>query len=273
MRYLETVNPYETEIRRLQDELYHARYAIISLMPEETEKILTSYYYSCKSRQETYRWTDIAAIEIIEFAKILSPEEGSCFSERAYCHLCGDGSNSYYETGFSVPEGLRRHLVGYGNTHQCRVFEAAEKLARNHWHDEFSAAEKAEAIEKQKHTIQRRKTEILYKIAPNREPELIDEGFGIVPRSDDEMAWAENRLVDLGFQISCETNIKSYINEQESLVVYADPRAKGEIKFTVYKKPLSKSNRKRYWGNSFSLKDNWKNDIRGKYESRVTQAI
>jgi hypothetical protein len=274
MRYIETVNPYEAEIRRLQDELSHARYTIISLMPEEIEKILTSYY-SCKSRQETYGWADIAATEIIEFAEILSPEEGSYFSERAYCPLCKDGSNSYYERGFSVPEGIRRYLVGYGNTHQCRVFEAAQKLARNHWHDEFSAAEKAEAIEKQKRIIQRKKTEILYKIAPIREPELIDEGigFGTAPRSDDEMAWAENRLVDLGFQISCEANIKSYIKEQESLIVYADPRAKGEIKFTVYKKPLSKSNRKRYWNNSFSLKDNWKNDIRGKYESRVAQAI
>ncbi len=130
------------------------------------------------------------------------------------------------------------------------------------------------AVEKQKRIIQRKKTEILYKIAPNRESELIDEGigFGAVPRNADELAWAENRLVDLGFQISREANIKSYISEQESFVVYADPRAKGEIKFTVNKKPLSKSSRKRFWGNSFSLKDNWKNDIRGKYESRVAQA-
>jgi len=274
MRYIETVNPFEAEIRCLQDELYDARYTIISLMPEEVEKILKSYY-SCKSTEETYRWADIAAAEIIEFAKILSPEEGSYLSERAYCPLCGDGSNSFYENGFSVPEGLRRHLVGYGNTNQCRVFKAAERLARNYWHDEFSAIEEANAIEKKKRIIQRKKAEILYKTAPNSEPELKDEGigFGTVPRNDDELAWAENRLVDLGFQIICDANIKSYISEQDSLVVYADPRAKGEIRFTVYKKPLSKNNRKRFWGNSFSLKDNWKNDIRGKYESRVAQAI
>ena len=253
MRYIETANPYEEKIRRLQDELYQARYTIISLMSEGIEKILTSYY-SCESREATYQWKEVAAAEIIEFAKILSPEEGSYFSERAYCPLCGNGSTTFYERGFSVSEGLRRHFVGWGDgANQCRVFNAAERLARNYWHDKFSAVEETEAVEKQKRIIQRKKTEILYKIAPNRESKLIDEGigFGAVPRNADELAWAENRLVGLGFQISCEANIKSYISEQESFVVYADPRAKGEIKFTVNKKPLSKSSRKRFCSTAF----------------------
>ncbi|HLM61752.1 MAG TPA: hypothetical protein VK308_13180 [Pyrinomonadaceae bacterium] len=88
----------------------------------------------------------------------------------------------------------------------------------------FEILLKAEAIEKHKRTIQIKKTEILYKTAPKRESELINEGiFVVVPRNDDEMAWAENHHVDLGFQIGYEANIKSHINEQKNPVVYADP--------------------------------------------------
>jgi len=108
--YFEYINPYEEKIKDLQNELDDTRYTVISLMPEEVKKVLRSYY-SC-DRKETHLWSDRTAKKIIEFAKILSPEEGSYYSERAYCPLCGDSSSSYDAVGFSIPEGLYRHLVG-----------------------------------------------------------------------------------------------------------------------------------------------------------------
>jgi hypothetical protein len=245
-------------------------------MPDEVEEFLSSFY-TCKSRQETYSWDESTAHKIIALAKRITPEEGAYFSNRAYCPLCGRGSSSAFshEAGFSVPEGLRRHLVGWGDRgNQCPVFGAAMSLARDYWHVKFHDQEVAEEAEKQARILERKKTEALYQIAPNEEPELIDEraGYSNSPRNAEEMAWAEERLSELGFQINSEGNVKSYISEMENFVVYADPRSNGEIRFTVYKKPLPKRRRRALWNRSFSLKDNWKHDLRGKYESRLAQA-
>jgi hypothetical protein len=142
-RYPEWNNPAEDAIRRLKSDLYEARTTIIELMPEDIQRLLTSYY-SCESRQQTYGWAESVADEIVESAEVLPRQQGFYFSDRAYCPLCGHGSESPYESGFAVPEGLRRHLVGWGNTRQCRVMEAALYLAGDYWHDKFHAAEQAE---------------------------------------------------------------------------------------------------------------------------------
>ena len=180
-------NPQET-IKCLQDELYEARTTIISLMSEDAQKILESYRW-CESRKETYSWQENVAERIIALAKILSPEQGSYLSERAYCPLCGEGSSSPYESGFSIPEGLRRHLVGYGNVQQCKVMEAAKRLAGEYWHDKFDASEKAEQKQKRESIAQRRASETLYRTAPDSEPKLIDEGYfyGGSPRNQSEL--------------------------------------------------------------------------------------
>jgi hypothetical protein len=277
-RYQELVSPQEETIKRIKEELYEARRIIINLMPEEAQTVLNSYS-SCASRKETYGWQYNTAEMIIALAKKLPPEGGSYLSDRAYCPLCGEGSSSPYESGFTFPEGLRRHLVGYGNMHQCNVMEAANRLAGEYWSDRFHAAEKAEQEQKQVLKAQRKISEILYHIAPALAPQLIDEGFfyGTTPRNQSEFDWAEQRLADLGFQITCEANVKSYISEHENWDVYADPRANGEISFTVYRKPFPKQSRtpliRRGVLNSFNLKDSWKHDIRGKYESRLAKAI
>jgi hypothetical protein len=46
---------YDGEIRRLKDDLYHARRTIIRLMSEPVQEILDSYY-RCTSRIEFHQW-------------------------------------------------------------------------------------------------------------------------------------------------------------------------------------------------------------------------
>lgn len=122
---------YEEQIKRLKDDLYLARINIISVAPDELVRLLHGYA-TCDSRERAYLWLEEVAREIIPHAKILTREEGSVFGERAYCPLCRQGSTAAYDRGYSIPEGLYRHLIGYGNVHQCVVTEAAFKLALEH---------------------------------------------------------------------------------------------------------------------------------------------
>ncbi|CAI8823485.1 hypothetical protein [Methylocaldum szegediense] len=272
------VEPYEEKINALEDRLREARYTILNLVPKEAQEALKSYL-SCESRQETYGWLDRTAETIVSLAQILAPEKGSYFSDRAYCPLCGGESTSPYERGFAVPEGLRRHLVGWGNTRPCAVLEAAFALAKEYWHEKFHAEEQIEKAQEEERRRQRKASEVLYRIAPDREPELIDEGFifGGTFRNESELAWAEQRLAYLGFQITCEDNVKSYTSEMENWVIYADPRVNGKIEFRAYKKPLPKKARGPHVRTGISgyfyLMDSWKHDLRKKYESRLLKAI
>jgi hypothetical protein len=218
------------------------------------------------------------ADELIAMAEPLTREHNLYSSERAYCPLCGEGSSSPYEYGYSLPEGLRRHLTGSG-ANQCVVTEAASKLAHDHWHSKFRETEQREESERAMLLASRKKTETLYKVALDRGPLLIDEQlwYDTVIRNEEEMVWAEQRLIDLGFRINIQDRIKSYIDEQETYLVYADPRVKGQITFTIYKGPLpTKSETMRTRSRAlqrFRIPDNWKNDLRGKYHQRVMQAL
>jgi hypothetical protein len=44
---------------------------------------------------------------------------------RAYCPLCNGSSKQGYAKGFTVPEGLRRHLLGVRTAKQCPVVHQA----------------------------------------------------------------------------------------------------------------------------------------------------
>ncbi len=274
-RYFEADSQCEEITRRLEEDLYLARRTIIQLMPDNVQEIMNAYY-SCRSRQELYRWEYDAVEEIIKLANILSAEEGSRFSDRAYCPLCGEGTSSAYERGFSVPEGLRRHLVGQGNIQQCGVMQAAVRLARDYWQSQYADAERVEEAEKREKLAQRKKSEVLYRTAPDLEPELIDERFssGGNSRSTKELDWVEERLASLGFQITCDASVESYTNEHGDFVVYADPRQRGRVDFNVFPKDYKRSrDRLRLGWASFYMLDGWKKELREKYEVRVENAI
>jgi hypothetical protein len=224
VRYTDWSNPYDDIIRRLKADLYEARTAIVRLMAEDTQRLLTSYF-SCESRQQTDAWEQSVADEIIESAEVLPRTQGSYLSDRAYCPLCGGGSTSPYGSGFTVPEGLRRHLVGWGNTQQCDVMKAALCLARECWDDKFRAAEQAEEVAKRERLEARKRTETLYRTMPDDDPRLVDENisYGTGARDQAQLDWAEGRLRELGFQTTSEANVRSYISERGDFVVYADP--------------------------------------------------
>ncbi|KYF63874.1 hypothetical protein BE15_12430 [Sorangium cellulosum] len=102
---------------------------------------------------------------------------------------------------------------------------------------------------------------------------LIDEsvGYGRAARDPTQLMWAEQRLSALGFQVVAEGRIKSYTQSDKGFVVYADPRAEGEISFRVYWMPQPKKFGRRYA--QFSLKDAWKHDLVTKYKTRLVAAL
>jgi hypothetical protein len=119
-------NPCAAEIKRISQELYHARSTIIRLMPDEVQTILRSFH-ACQSLQDTYNWPVTVAEQIIARAEIL-PEGASSYSgDRARCPLCKGESSASYVRGFSLPRGLLQHLLGEGNARQCRVMEAVPR--------------------------------------------------------------------------------------------------------------------------------------------------
>lgn len=124
----------EQKIRDLENELYVARSVIIHLMPARGREILMSYY-DCASLQDTYGWKDKIAEQLVEIAEPLALP----YADRAYCPLCGEGSTSGRDLGYSIPLGLTRHLTGWGRSYECKVVVAALALARNHWKEKFSA--------------------------------------------------------------------------------------------------------------------------------------
>ncbi len=225
-------------ISDLRDDLDQTRQVVISLMSQEIREILRSYT-RCESRRDADCWRYDVVGEIIQRAEIL-PEEISHFSERAYCPLCGEGSSWQDDHGFSIPEGLRRHLLG----NRCSIFRVALVLARQTWNKNFHAKEEGEARAAHTQKVKRKKSETLYRTTRCGPAELIDEGIGAATaRKGCDLPWAENRLLHLGFEIVNDGKVKSYIYELDDLIVYADPRVEGEIKFAVYLKPASNRSR------------------------------
>lgn len=171
--------------------------------------------------------------------------------------------------GFTLPEGLRRHLVGWGNVSQCGVTEAASELARECWDHQWRQAELEDERQKQELLAQRRRTEMLYRSRPDWEPELRDRTYE--PRSEASWPIAEERLRQLAFVESVEANVKSYVREHDDCVVYADPRSSNRIDFVVCPKPLPKrfTSRSRPRFRFFHLLDTWTKDLEGKYQARL----
>lgn len=270
--------PSEKQIQRLEEELFDARQTIIKLMPLDKGRILRSYL-DCKTRTDTHGWQEEVAYKLIDLANVLPVVPDWPNSDRAFCPLCGMGSSTPYESGFSIPEGLRRHLLGFGSVKQCVVVATAFHLARDYWNRQFREGEHAEREQQARRIAERRKIETLYQVTPDAEAQLLDDSsvMGRHPRTESEMAWAEQRLTNLGFHIAEENQVKTYTDEQETFITYADPRYRGQIAFNIYQLPLPQKAGRRKGPmskrGSFYLRDEWKLDLHSKYEARVSKAI
>lgn len=260
-------------IRILKDELWMTRYALLSRAPPEIYMLLSSYR-SCESRQATYRWLDGVAEKIVESAEPLSESASGWASSRALCPACGEGANSYYERGFALPEGLRRHLVGYGRSQHCIFTEIALKVAHEDWERRFSEEEEKNRQEQYRKQEERRKVEKLYRIEPLDAPKLLDEGmfYSEKSRTEEQMESVAGRLSELGLSRIVEGNVEAWVNDRGNYIVYADHRQLGRINFTIWKKPLPKRSIKasyKYRIGAFHILDSWKKNIREKYEARL----
>jgi hypothetical protein len=120
-------DPRDATIRRLRDSLYVARHALLDLMPEQLRTVLSAAIY-CDTFADEDAWREWAVLAIIGAADVRAGIEMGDLpcTERAFCPLCGASAQSPYSRGFSIPEGLRRHLEGSHRSRQCSVFNAAE---------------------------------------------------------------------------------------------------------------------------------------------------
>lgn len=258
----------EKRVHRLEHDLFAAREAILSLMPAPLHSALTSFY-TVQSREEAYHWREGVVQTIIDHAKPL-PHIIVSFGKRAMCPLCGEGSSPPNDDGFLIPDGLHRHISGLGKGRQCVVSQAAFALAKDYWATQFrSAAE--ERLTASIATVQlRRDSETLYRTAPNGPALLTEEGLSTFRglRDASDLAWAELRLMDLGFSVTVQARVKTYVREYPEWAIFADPREKGEIVFRVFGRAESINGTVR-----FTIPDRWKHDLKKKFEAAVATAV
>ncbi|SAL57549.1 hypothetical protein AWB69_06248 [Caballeronia udeis] len=121
---------FEDEIRRLKNDLFVTRQALVDLL--DTQDLLSGYF-GCKDFDQIDKWRLERASAVIEAAWVRpGAEMGDPRWPRAICPLCRQGAQGTRDVqGYAVPEGLRRHLLGELNSRQCAVFAAAEQIARD----------------------------------------------------------------------------------------------------------------------------------------------
>lgn len=128
---IQTLESRETEfIRSTQREIEQLRMTILHLSPKQFHDVLSSYT-ACESRDD---WEERATTEIIQKTIPITKTPDSDYNGlRAYCPLCGAGRNDAYgqPPGYAYPEGLRRHLLGWGTARRCPVVGAVIGLATN----------------------------------------------------------------------------------------------------------------------------------------------
>jgi hypothetical protein len=158
---------------------------------------------------------------------------------------------------------------------ECDVFGAATRLAFDYAERQFGEAERAAELEKQASLRERRRSETLYQVMPGDEPVLLDEGlyWGESARTPEGMVWAEARLTEIGFSCDLDGRVKTYRRAHDVIIVYADPRSNGSIRFHLFDEAALASKRRTplrrgYLGN-FSMLDSWRHDLPGKYVKRV----
>jgi hypothetical protein len=125
------------EEKKLSERLYNAIMALRQVLPAEIVELLTSDQ-KCVTNSDVWQWRDCVAEAILDKATPRSDREmGYTSLPRAYCPLCGGSSQSPLERGFAFPAGLKKHLCGDGNAHECCVLKVFREHALDQIADEF----------------------------------------------------------------------------------------------------------------------------------------
>jgi hypothetical protein len=131
-------NPYSIrndQHLELKNKLHDARRTIIGLMPNEQVRDILKSYQKCDNKDNAWGWAESTSGKIADLAYARPAAEMGDFpsnSPRASCPLCGGDSEAVAQgiSGFAVPDGLKRHLLGSHTAKQCEVFSAALELCR-----------------------------------------------------------------------------------------------------------------------------------------------
>lgn len=272
--YERMVAPHDERAEQLRRELAATRQIVLNMVPDRFHELLAGYVL-VNSRQESYAWCDKIAEEVISrVTQEVGNEAPDPFhGVRANCPLCGEEGGSPYVDGYQLPEGLRRHLTATYRARECRVMEVVRKLARAYWDEKFRETDEADKAAEKASMADRRAKETLYRLAPAEPPRLVDEGlYGALHerRTEAELDWAARRLEQLSFATVRNGSEVAFVDDRDNLVVYADPRVKGRITFSVFKKPLPKRGSfKQCHYSRFFISDRWKHGIKEKYENRL----
>lgn len=267
--HVREADPREARIAHLEAQLSEVRHLVLDMTTDPFPRLLNGFHI-CDSREAGRQWAHEVVEEIIEFAKTVEGES-SGLVRSAYCPLCGDGSSSPYANGYTLPEGLRRHLTGWGNTSKCRVMEVSATLARAHFNSKFAEAEAAAEKASQDRRKERVAVEPLYLIDPNLPAVLIDDSeprWRPHRRPDGEgplgIRWVEERLAGMGFERIVDGRVHSFVkrhqNSKGTFVVYADPRTSGEICLRVFGL-TPKGNPSKKLQTTTAIRDSWKNGL------------
>lgn len=270
------VSDHEATIRRLKGDLWEAQFTVLEMLPEDVNSVLHSYR-DCASIEDTHVWLYDVADDLIAFAKPLASVH-PMFGRRGNCPLCGRGSNSPYDEGFALPEGLRMHLQGKGNAARCSIIKMALGLARHDWDERFHPPLSREHEALQAELKARRAKELQYLINPYVMPFLIDEFGRYTPtRSAAAIELAEQRLTEMGFLATTKGRVRTYTKETQNAVAYADPRVARAIAFAVVLKPiqdgLQRWEIRRIPVEHFSIPDGWKKGLEKKVDEAIDAAV
>lgn len=133
MNLQEQIRVLERRLDRVETKLYYTRQFVLSLLPKELQTLLKDYSLGV----DYSSWHRVIVEKVLGMATATIDGHGY-FPDRGVCPLCQGGSINH--EGFTIPNGLLRHLTGSHKAQVCEVLEAANEVARFY----YTAVGKAE---------------------------------------------------------------------------------------------------------------------------------
>ena len=124
-------------VEELCDEIHYIRSTFLHILPFSLDDNDLGNYYNIKSSLELSSWEHKFIDKVVDEVdtsqwdkKMKSNEFKRNLNSRGECPLCHSKPYGAWndweaaEYGYTIPEGLRRHLTGYGKMNQCVVVKS-----------------------------------------------------------------------------------------------------------------------------------------------------